>query len=150
MINFLFFIYNDIFFAYGTKTFAENDPYGAMMALIGMGIVFSVLLLLFIIFSNTPALYKKDFREKINNLNPFKKKKKDKEAEETTDSENNKSVEEELSGEVSAAIATSLYLYKIELDAYEENVLTIKKVSRTYSPWNSKIYGLRNNITVNK
>ncbi|HAH59495.1 MAG TPA: phage tail protein, partial [Bacteroidales bacterium] len=31
-----------------------------------------------------------------------------------------------------------------ELHDHEDAVLTIKKVARTYSPWSSKIYGLRN------
>jgi Na+-transporting methylmalonyl-CoA/oxaloacetate decarboxylase gamma subunit len=46
-------------------------------------------------------------------------------------------------GDVIAAIGLALYL-STELHDDESNVLTIKKVSRTYSPWSSKIYGLRN------
>lgn len=50
----------------------------------------------------------------------------------------------EMSGEVNAAIATALYLYINEQHDYESNVITIRKVSRTYSPWSSKIYSMRN------
>jgi hypothetical protein len=49
----------------------------------------------------------------------------------------------EMSGEVNAAIAMTLHLYQSELHDYENTVLTIQKVSRTYSPWSSKIYTLR-------
>jgi Na+-transporting methylmalonyl-CoA/oxaloacetate decarboxylase gamma subunit len=52
-------------------------------------------------------------------------------------------VEEKLSGEVNAAIVMALYLYGSELHDQEDPVITMTKVSRTYSPWSSKIYGLR-------
>jgi hypothetical protein len=48
-----------------------------------------------------------------------------------------------LSGEVNAAIVMALYLYGSELHDQEDPVITMTKVSRTYSPWSSKIYGLR-------
>ena len=41
-----------------------------------------------------------------------------------------------------AAIATAIHLYGEELHDVENAVLTINKVSRTYSPWSSKIHGL--------
>ena len=47
------------------------------------------------------------------------------------------------SGEINAAIAMALYLYTSELHDQENPVITMIKVSRTYSPWSSKIYGLR-------
>ena len=50
---------------------------------------------------------------------------------------------EKLSGEVSAAIVMALYLYNNELHDQEDPIITMTKVSRTYSPWSSKIYGLR-------
>jgi hypothetical protein len=43
---------------------------------------------------------------------------------------------------VYAAIAAAIYLYGEELHDVENTVLTINKVSRTYSPWSSKIHGL--------
>ncbi len=131
-MNYMLFILLDIAETTGAKRFAENDPYGAYMAIIGMGIVFTVLLLAFIIFSNTPKLFEKDFKDF------FSKKHKKAVSEDTT------THEESLSGEVSAAIATALYMYKTEIHDEENTVLTIKKVTRSYSPWSSKIYGLRN------
>jgi glutaconyl-CoA/methylmalonyl-CoA decarboxylase subunit delta len=116
--------------------FAENDPYGALMALVGMGIVFSILLLMYLVFNNTPKLYTPEFKEKMNAF--FSGKGKTPEPVEIKDS---KTVN--LSGEVNAAIAVAIHLYRSELHDYEDTVLTINKVSRTYSPWSSKIYGLR-------
>lgn len=51
--------------------------------------------------------------------------------------------ESSISDEVSAVIGLALHLYKKQLSDYEKARLTIARVSRTYSPWSSKIYGLR-------
>ena len=37
----------------------------------------------------------------------------------------------------------ALYEYMEAEHDYEETILTMKHVTRRYSPWNSKIYGLR-------
>jgi hypothetical protein len=42
-----------------------------------------------------------------------------------------------------AVIAMALYKYSESIHDYENMSLTINKVSKTYSPWSSKIYGLR-------
>lgn len=117
--------------------FTQNDPFGGYMALLGMGIVFLVLLILSIVFTYTPHLFNFDFRKAFNKL--FERK-----AEKPQEMEE-KPTKADLSGEVNAAIATALFLYKSELHDHESTILTISKVSRTYSPWSSKIYGLRNN-----
>lgn len=49
-------------------------------------------------------------------------------------------------GDVSAAIATALYLYLNEVHDEEHTIMTIKKVSKNYSPWSSKIFGVSNRI----
>ncbi len=123
----------------GVDFFVQNDPYGALMAILGMGIVFIVLLLLFLVFSVTPKFYQKEFKEWGSSL-LSKKSKKEKYAIEKPVIP---SVNSDLSGEVNAAIAAAIYLYQSEMHDYENTVLTISKVSRTYSPWSSKIYGLR-------
>jgi len=53
-------------------------------------------------------------------------------------------VDEEINvtGEIATAIAMAIYLSR-DLHDNESDILTIKKVSKTYSPWNSKIYGIR-------
>ena len=43
-----------------------------------------------------------------------------------------------------AAIAMALYLYFNEMHDEESNVITIQRISKTYSPWSSKIYNMRN------
>ena len=48
----------------------------------------------------------------------------------------------DISGDVLAAITAAIYLYSEELHDVENTVLTINRVSRTYSPWSSKIHGL--------
>jgi apolipoprotein N-acyltransferase len=47
--------------------------------------------------------------------------------------------------ETAAAIALAIHMYKTELHDQESFTITLKKVSRIYSPWSSKIYTLRQN-----
>ncbi|MDY0343432.1 MAG: OadG family transporter subunit [Lentimicrobium sp.] len=110
--------------------FLVMDPYGVGMAVIAMSVVFGALLLLYVFFKNTKKIYS------INLKALFSKQQKE--------TVSVKATKEEISGEVNAAIAMSLHLYVGELHDHEDAVLTIKKVARTYSPWSSKIYGLRN------
>ncbi len=110
--------------------FLVMDPYGIGMAVIAMSVVFGALMLLYGVFKNTKKLYSIDLKTL------FSKKQKE--------SVPVKATHEEISGEVNAAIALGLHLYVSELHDHEDAVLTIKKVARTYSPWSSKIYGLRN------
>lgn len=97
---------------------------------VGYLIVFAALVLLFIVFNNIPKLLNINIKKtlvkkgKIQNTNQIK------------DSEL------EVSGEVNAAIGMALYYYFEEVHDDEEGILTIKRVSRNYSPWSSKIYGL--------
>ena len=46
-------------------------------------------------------------------------------------------------GEVFAAIAAALYEMTENAHDIESNILTIKRTENTYSPWSSKIHGLR-------
>jgi len=50
-----------------------------------------------------------------------------------------------VSDEEAAAIALAIHMYKIEIHDMESLTITLKKVSRIYSPWSSKIYTLRQN-----
>jgi len=49
-----------------------------------------------------------------------------------------------MSGEVNAAIAMALYSYLNEFHDVESGVMTIKRVSKNYSPWSSKLYSMKN------
>ncbi len=114
--------------AENSKKFLDIDPWGVGMTFIGMAVVFLSLLLLYMLFYNiTKAL---NYRIKSN----LKKEGKELPA---------KDKEVELSGEVNAAIAIALHLYMNEIHDRESAILTINKVARTYSPWSSKIYGIR-------
>ncbi len=54
--------------------------------------------------------------------------------------------EQKITGDENAAICTALYLYFTELHDEEKYVITVKKISKTYSPWSSKIYGILNTL----
>jgi hypothetical protein len=47
--------------------------------------------------------------------------------------------------EEAAAIALAIHMYKREMHDMESLTITLKKVSRIYSPWSSKIYTIRQN-----
>lgn len=49
-----------------------------------------------------------------------------------------------LTGDASAAIAMALHLYYNGIHDDGPTQVTIKKVERRYSPWNSKLYGMNN------
>lgn len=106
-----------------------SDPLGIGMTVIGMGIVFLSLLLLYQVFLYVTKL-----------LNYFMKRSLSKKGESKGDIEK----QIDVSGDVHAAIAMALHLYLSEIHDFENTVLTMNKVSKTYSPWSSKIYGLRN------
>lgn len=109
------------------QKFSEMDPLGTGMTVISMSVVFISLALLYLIFKYISKIYRIDYRKVM--------------VRRKTDQGEIEMIEEDLTGEVNAAIAMALYLYRNELHDDENTVLTIKKVSRTYSPWSSKIYG---------
>jgi Na+-transporting methylmalonyl-CoA/oxaloacetate decarboxylase gamma subunit len=111
------------------ESFVEIDPYGIGMTVIAMFVVFLSLALLFIIYKNMGKFF---IRRGAKTDKTVVENKSTKSA-----------VDDEISGEVNAAIAMALYLYQNEQHDYENTVLTIQKVSRNYSPWSSKIYTLR-------
>ena len=49
----------------------------------------------------------------------------------------------ETNEEINAVIGAAVFLYTQELHDFENYALTIKRIDRVYSPWSSKIYGLR-------
>lgn len=111
------------------EEFGKMDPYGAVMAIIAMAVVFVGLILLYLTFKYVSKLYTLDIRNRLKRSHP-EKEIKEEDVEET-------------SGEINAAIAMALHLYRSQLHDIEDAVITIQKVAKTYSPWSSKIYGLR-------
>lgn len=114
---------------------AAVGSFGIIVAIVGYLTVFAALVILYLIFFNIPKLYKIQLRKKLKSSNLLKNK--------------NKGMNEEdccmdISGQTSAAISMALHLYFNDLHDNENMVMTIKKVSKRYSPWSSKIYGLNN------
>ncbi len=99
-----------------------------VIAIVGYLVVFTSLVLLFWLFNTLPKLIY------------FRRVKKQKE-QGAVSSETNKLG---IQGETTAAISMALHLYLSEIHDEESGILTIKKVSKTYSPWSSKIYAVRN------
>lgn len=110
------------------------DPYGTGLTIISVTIVFVVLTALYLVFRSIGKVFQKDFKLKRQKNKPQKPE---------IQLQNN---DDEPSGEVCAAIAMALYYYNTENHDYENSILTIKKNINTYSPWNSKIHGLRKTI----
>ena len=115
----------------------ENDPSGSIMSVTAMLVVFGALTLLFIFF-------------KVIGNNAISMSRKRAQKAEAKQAKYNKpsiaasaSVQE--SGEICAAITMALHLYLEDEHDIETTILTIQRVKRTYSPWSSKIYALREN-----
>ncbi len=108
----------------------KQDPYGWIMAVTAMSVVFLALIILYFIFKLTGKL-------SVRNAN--------KKAAVAKKIENPKVLNREVSGETFAAIAASLHQYFTENEAHDEEsyIVTMHHTDRSYSPWSSKIYGLR-------
>ncbi|MCX7696902.1 MAG: OadG family transporter subunit [Bacteroidales bacterium] len=113
------------------EIFSTHDPYGFAVTIIAMSVVFFALILLTLIFSYTGKYFSRSIHI------PIKLKK--------TSKNNKDEIEDtiELSSETIAAIAAAIYQYQLQLHDQESTILTIKKISKPYSPWSSKIYTLR-------
>ena len=112
--------------AENSREFLEVDPWGVGITAIGMAVVFSSLLLLYLMFMNITKVLNWKLNKPVV-------------------SQEEKKPKTEMPAEVNAAIAYALHMYFKEKHDHEDAILTINRVSRTYSPWSSKIYGLRQN-----
>lgn len=110
-----------------SEFFKQVDPFGLGMTVIGYVIVFIALLLLYLVFFNLSKLLQLKLKRKLHKEGSLDKEKKD----------------VSISGEVNAAIAVALHFYFKEVHDEETAILTINRASKIYSPWSSKIYGLR-------
>jgi hypothetical protein len=110
------------------EKFNEQDSMGVGMTVIAMMVVFVGLFLLYFVFKNVgkTAIYisgRRSMKATGDNVMPAK------------------GFTEE--GAIFAAIATALYEVTEDVHDMENTVLTIHKVTRHYSPWSSKFYGMR-------
>ncbi len=102
-----------------------ND--GLVITLVGYLIVFMALVLLAFVFNAVPKLL--DFQKRRY------LRKRGKEATLLASTE-------DLSGEGNAAIGTAIFMFFNEMHDEEDTIITIRKISKSYSPWSSKIYGI--------
>lgn len=115
-----------LLFVDSIKPEVMND--GIVIAIVGYVIVFIALVVLFFVFNNLSKIINYNIREKLKKQGKLK-----------SETENI----QRISGDEAAAISMALYLFN-ELHDEESNVITIKRISKRYNPWSSKIYGLRN------
>lgn len=110
------------------------DPYGAIMSLTAMSVVFSALAILFLIFKQIGKMSIKKTKKNTASSNASVAVKSAAAAD-----------DQGVSGETFAAISMAFHLYSEENEAHDEEsfVVTLNHTDRTYSPWSSKIYGLR-------
>jgi sodium pump decarboxylase gamma subunit len=111
--------------------FKRIDPYGFIMAVTAMSVVFLALILLYVVFKNYGKYNIRKNRERA----------------EQTHGKQAAKAEEETSAEIYAAIATAMHMYAMDDESHdiENTILTIARVTKNYSPWSSKIYTLREN-----
>ncbi|MDD2491021.1 MAG: OadG family transporter subunit [Bacteroidales bacterium] len=112
-----------------SAVFKRIDPYGVIMAMTAMSVVFLSLILLYVVFKN---IGKYNVRKNMERAEKSHGKKAAK-------------AEEDTSAEIYAAIAAAMHLYTMDDESHdiENTILTIAKVTKNYSPWSSKIYTLR-------
>ncbi|MDY0174570.1 MAG: OadG family transporter subunit [Bacteroidales bacterium] len=113
----------------------ERDPYGWIMALLAMSVVFLALVLLTFVFKGTGKIALNLTQRKADAYGKTKK-----------------VSMAETSGEVFAAIATALHMYARENEVHdiETTILTIEQVRRNYSPWSSKGQSMRKTPSARK
>lgn len=108
------------------ELFRQRDPNGGVMSVIAMLVVFFALVLIFFVLKGFGmAMMRLHSRPAPEVVVPKKK-------------SAGAKVEEEM-----AAIGLALKLYGEEQHIAESTVITINRASRAYSPWSSKIHGLR-------
>jgi len=124
-----------------SQKMARIDPYGWIMALTAMSVVFTALVILYIIFKQIGNASIKRGRKKTAKSN----------APEAVKAAVAAS-DEVTTGETYAAIAMALHLFREENDTHDEEsfVVTLNHTDRTYSPWSSKIYSLRQLPQINR
>jgi hypothetical protein len=114
--------------------FMMNDPSGIGMSITAILVVFIALIFLFLCFKQTARFYINRSNKRAVEVAEAKGEKVD---------ENKIKDKHGISVEVCAAIAAALYEMYNDVHDIENTILTIEKKAVNYSPWSSKIYGLR-------
>lgn len=114
------------------EKFDKHDEFGFGMSISAMSVVFLGLILLFISFKIIGRIsvnLSKRNAMKVSGI--------------TDKNEAKENKLGEAPGEVYAAIAMAMHEMQSDVHDVEDTVLTITRVKRSYSPWSSKIYNLR-------
>jgi len=107
---------------------SDLNAQNTTVAVVGFVIVFAALSVLYLFFRFIPLFIEWQIRMQL------KKK---------GDLSGKSSQELQIPVGIDAAISAALYLYFDEIHDEENAIMTIKKVSKTYSPWSSKLYSMR-------
>ncbi|MDL2212866.1 OadG family protein [Bacteroides sp. OttesenSCG-928-N06] len=114
------------------EKFKLHDEVGIGMALTAMTVVFLGLILLYLCFKTVGNISVKMGKRNAMKVHGI------------TDKEVAKEQKfGQRSGEEFAAISMAMHEYFEDVHDFEDMIITINKVKRTYSPWSSKIYTLR-------
>ncbi len=113
------------------ELFRRQDPTGGLMAATAISVVLLSLATLFLLFKGIGILVRR-----LTAPRPVKV---------VTQEEDTivTAAPDEVEGDVFAAIAIAIFQYSRDLHDVENTVLTINRGAKAYSPWSSKIYGLR-------
>lgn len=114
------------------EKFKEHDEVGIGMSITAMSVVFMGLIMLYLVFKTVGNISVKMGKRNAMKVHGI------------TDKEEAK--EKKLgqrAGEEFAAIGMAMHEYLDDVHDIEDMIITINKVKRTYSPWSSKIYTLR-------
>ena len=114
------------------EKFQSHDSVGVGMSVTAMGVVFFGLILLYICFRGIGKLAIMFRRRNAREAKDIK-----------CEEEAKEKKLGEAPGEVIAAISMAMHEMQNDVHDVEDTVLTITRVKRTYSPWSSKIYTLR-------
>ena len=114
------------------EKFQSHDSVGVGMSVTAMGVVFFGLILLYICFRGIGKLAIMFRRRNAMEAKDIK-----------CEEEAKEKKLGEAPGEVIAAISMAMHEMQNDVHDVEDTVLTITRVKRTYSPWSSKIYTLR-------
>lgn len=118
---------------------AVNDSWGGAITIVAMCIVISALVVLSLLFLAFGKISKSMMAKKKSNVV--------KSNEKMAASDDHAPID---SGDVIAAIAVALSEHFGDGHDMEDTILTIRKLQRAYSPWNSKIYNLRKAPEISK
>lgn len=113
------------------KNAQENDSWGGAITIIAMSIVILALVILSILFYG------------FGKISAFFLTKKKVQAKGAANHDNDHPHDDLDSGEVIAAISAALAEHFSGKHDVEDTILTIRRMRKAYSPWNSKIYSLR-------